>query len=112
RRFPRTEPARAPFVFWWRGGRAGSSLRPMKNLHEPAVAAEMRARLSRVQPGSPALWGKMNVAQGLAHMANALEMALGDDKPPRMFAGRLFGRFVKRLVLRDESPLKRNTPTA
>lgn len=84
----------------------------IKHLHDPDVGAEMRARVSRVQPGTPALWGKMNVSQALAHMANALEMALGDDRPPRMFAGRIFGRFVKGLVLRDESPLKRSTPTA
>jgi hypothetical protein len=84
----------------------------MKHLHDSSVAADMRARLSRLQPGTPAHWGRMSAPQAVAHMANALEMALGDQKPPRMFAGRLFGRFVKRLVLRDESPLKRNTPTA
>jgi hypothetical protein len=84
----------------------------MKHLHDPAVAAEMRGRLAHVQPGSPPLWGKMSAPQALDHMSRALEMALGDQKPPRMLAGRLFGGFVKRLVLRDESPLKRNTPTA
>jgi hypothetical protein len=84
----------------------------MKHLHDPAVAAEMRNRLAHVQPGAPALWGKMSAPQALDHMSRALEMALGDQKPPRMLAGRLFGRFVKKLVLRDESPLKRNTPTA
>jgi hypothetical protein len=84
----------------------------VKHLHDKSVAADMRARLSRLQPGTPAQWGKMTAPQALAHMANALEMALGDDKPPRMFAGRVFGRFVKRLVMRDDSPLKRNTPTA
>jgi hypothetical protein len=72
----------------------------------------MRGRVARLQPGTPALWGKMTVAQALAHMAASLEIALGDQKPPRMFAGRIFGRLVKRIVLRDESPLKRNTPTA
>lgn len=84
----------------------------MKHLHDPVVAADMRSRLSRMTAASPALWGKMTAPQAVAHMANGLEMALGDDKPPRMFAGRMFGRFVKRLVFRDESPLKRNTPTA
>src|SRR6478735_803760 len=84
----------------------------MRHLHDSAVAAEMRSRLARLQPGTAALWGKMTVAQALAHMAAALEIALGDQKPPRMLAGRLFGRVIKRLVLRDESPLKKNTPTA
>jgi hypothetical protein len=84
----------------------------MKHLHDSAIAADLRARLSRLQPGTPPLWGKMSAPQALAHMSGSLEMALGDEKPPRMFMGRVFGRLVKRLVLRDESPLKRNTPTA
>jgi hypothetical protein len=54
----------------------------------------------------------MTVSQALAHLSGSLEMALGDQKPPRMFAGRIFGRVVKRVVLRDDSPLRRNTPTA
>jgi hypothetical protein len=84
----------------------------MKHLHDPLVAADIRARLARLQPGARAQWGKMAAPQALAHMSAALEMALGDQKPPRMFAGRLFGRFVKRLLMRDDSPLKRNTPTS
>jgi hypothetical protein len=84
----------------------------MKHLHDSSVAAGMRGRLARLEPGTAAHWGKMTVAQALAHMATSLEIALGDQKPPRMFVGRVFGRFVKRIVLRDESPLKRNTPTA
>src|SRR4051812_24420311 len=83
----------------------------MKHLHDPAVAADMRARLSRLQPGASAHWGRMTVAQALAHMSAALEIALGDRKPPRMWLGSIVGRFVKRIVLRDGSPLKRNTPT-
>ena len=84
----------------------------MKHLHDSPVAADIRARLARLQPDARAQWGTMTVSQALAHLSAALEMALGDQKPPRMFAGRLFGGFVKRLVMRDDSPLKRNTPTA
>ncbi len=84
----------------------------MKHLHDPALAADVCARLERLQPGATALWGRMTVSQALAHLSSSLEMALGDQKPPRMFAGRLFGGLVKRVVLRDDSPLKRNTPTA
>jgi hypothetical protein len=84
----------------------------LKHLHDPALATEMRVRLARVQPSATAQWGRMTVAQALAHMAATLEMAVGDQRPPRMFIGRFFGRAVKRLVMRDDSPLKRNTPTA
>ena len=84
----------------------------MKHLHDPGLAADVRARLAGLQPSAAAQWGRMTVSQALAHMSGALEMAVGDQKPPRMFAGRVFGGFVKRLVMRDDSPLKRNTPTA
>ena len=84
----------------------------LKHLHDPRLAADIRSRLARLRPDAAAQWGTMTVSQAVAHMSAALEMARGDDRPPRMFAGRLFGRLVKRLVIRDDSPLKRNTPTA
>jgi Protein of unknown function (DUF1569) len=38
-------------------------------------------------------------------------MALGDKNPPRAFAGRLLGWIVKPLALKDDAPMRRNTPT-
>jgi hypothetical protein len=84
----------------------------MRNLFEPAAVQEIRDRLGRLRPDSKPQWGKMNVAQAMAHVANALENATGDATPPRMFVGRIFGRLVKKLAIGNESPLKRNTPTA
>src|SRR3954463_8906345 len=84
----------------------------MKNLFEPETLKEIRDRVGRVRADSTPQWGKMNVAQAMAHLANAMENATGDARPARMFLGRIFGRVVKRLAIGDESPLKRNTPTA
>jgi hypothetical protein len=83
-----------------------------KHLHDSTLAAEVRSRLARLQPTAQAQWGRMSVSQALAHLSAALEMAVGDQKPPRMLAGPFFGGVVKRVVMRDDSPLKRNTPTA
>ena len=52
----------------------------------------------------------MTVAQALARVAG-LEMGLGDERPRRSVAGRLFGPLVKRLALRDDEPMRRNSPT-
>jgi hypothetical protein len=41
-----------------------------------------------------------------------LGWAVGDIVPPRMFIGRLLGRFVKPLALGDDKPLRRNSPTS
>lgn len=83
----------------------------MKNLFDGTSAAELDARISRVQPEAQRQWGKMTAAQALAHCSNGLEMALGERRPSRLFIGRLIGSFVKRLALRDEAPFKRNSPT-
>jgi hypothetical protein len=84
----------------------------MKNLYEAARVEEVKQRLAQLRGDSARLWGKMNPAQALAHCAAAMEMAVGDTVPPRMFVGRIIGRIVKPLVLKDDEPLKKNTPTA
>jgi hypothetical protein len=53
----------------------------------------------------------MNVGQALAHCAAALELALGERRPPRVLIGRLFGWIVKPLALGNDAPMRRNTPT-
>jgi hypothetical protein len=83
----------------------------MKNLFEPATAAEVKARLAQLRPDSERLWGKMNVAQAVAHCCGGLEMALGDSRPKRVLVGRIIGRVVKPLALGNDEPIRRNTPT-
>jgi hypothetical protein len=84
----------------------------MKNLYEAARVEEVKQRLSQLRADSSRLWGKMNPAQALAHCAVAMEMAVGDTIPPRAFVGRLLGRIVKPLALKDDQPMKKNSPTA
>jgi hypothetical protein len=84
----------------------------MKNLYDPASAAEVRARIASLSPASPRQWGRMTVAQALAHLAASLEWAVGDQRPPRMMLGYVFGPIAKARTLRDEKPIPRNTPTA
>ncbi len=84
----------------------------MKTLFDAATAAEIKGRISRLEPSSARQWGKMNVAQAMAHCAISMEWAVGDSFAPRMFAGRLFGPLVKSRVLKDDAPIGRNAPTA
>ncbi|MGH9741528.1 MAG: DUF1569 domain-containing protein [Candidatus Acidiferrum sp.] len=84
----------------------------MKNLFESARVEEVKERLARLRPETVRQWGKMNVAQAMAHCATAMEWAVGDKRPPRMFLGRIVGRMVKPKVLENDEPLRRNTPTA
>jgi Protein of unknown function (DUF1569) len=84
----------------------------MKNLFEATRVQEVKDRIALLRPESERLWGKMNVAQALAHCSLAMEWAVGDSTPPRMFLGRILGRIVKPMALRNDAPLRRNSPTA
>jgi hypothetical protein len=84
----------------------------MKNLFDPATAAEVKQRIGTLAPISPRLWGKMNAAQAVAHCSIPVEWALGEVTPPRMFLGRIVGTIIKPLILRDDKPMRPNSPTA
>ena len=83
----------------------------MKSLYEPSTAEEVKARLNTLTPETQRLWGKMTAAQMLAHCANAMESAVGDRQPSRLFIGRILGPLVKPGFANDK-PLHKNGPTA
>jgi len=84
----------------------------MKNFFDSAKVDEVKQRIARLRPDSPRQWGKMSAAQAMAHCATTMEWAVGDSFAPRMFAGRILGPMVKSRVLKDDAPMRRNTPTA
>ncbi len=84
----------------------------MRNLFEAATAEELRNRIRQLRQDSERQWGKMNPAQTLAHCSARIEMAMGQIRPSRALIGRLIGRAVKRVALREEEPMRRNSPTA
>jgi hypothetical protein len=49
----------------------------MKNLFQPETIVEIVSRIDKVQPTSPRQWGKMDVAQMMAHCSATLDMASG-----------------------------------
>jgi Protein of unknown function (DUF1569) len=82
----------------------------MKNLFEPATVTEITDRMAHLRAGSERNWGKMNVAQMLAHCSAWMEMALGLTSPRRSLIGRIFGTIAKSTILNEE-PIRRNMPT-
>lgn len=84
----------------------------MKNLYEPITAQEIRDRLVLLQPDSERQWGKMNVAQAVAHCATSMEWAVGDREPDRMYFGRILGVLIKPFVVGNDKPMRPNSPTA
>lgn len=82
----------------------------MKNLFETEAVKEIQQRIEKLQPNAQRLWGKMEVAQMLAHCSATMEVAVGEKTPPRMFIGRILGGFFK-AHFSDDKPLKKSTPT-
>lgn len=84
----------------------------MNSVYDPERIAELDSRIRSLRPDAERQWGKMTLPQAVAHMAIGFESALGDVEIKRLFLGRLIGGFVKRMVVNDDKPLQRNSPTA
>ena len=80
------------------------------HLLQPQAYNDMLRRLNQLSAESQALWGKMDVAQMMAHLTAALEVAMGDEKATQTLLGRLIGSVTKRQVLTNGLP--KNSPTA
>ncbi len=81
------------------------------NLFDSNVYAEIKTRINNLTSGSIRNWGKMNVAQMLAHCKEAFKVPLSDTPLPRMLLGRLLG-FIAKSKLHNNKPWGKNLPTA
>ena len=82
----------------------------MKNLFQREAIEEVSARIDKLQPATQRQWGKMDVAQMMAHCSASLDMASGRLNTPRAFVGRLIGPFFKSVYTNDK-PFSRSSPT-
>ncbi len=83
----------------------------MKSLFDKGSYEEIIRRMNALTPDMQRQWGKMEVAQMLAHCKEAFKVPLSDKKIPRMFMGILLSWIVKS-KLYNEEPWKKNLPTA
>lgn len=83
----------------------------MKTVFDPVVRAELISRINTLNENSAAQWGKMNVYQMLRHCAQWEEWMHSKQQHKQAFVGKLFGKMALRNILKDDSPLRHNTPT-
>lgn len=83
----------------------------MTNLSTEAGQREIIGRIEKLSADSKPVWGKMNVAQMLAHVQGPLEVAIGRMQLRPMFIMKLLGGAIRKGLLNDK-PVKRNNPTA
>lgn len=79
---------------------------------DPTIRDEIIDRIYLLNQNSKAKWGKMNVGQMLTHSILWQEMIFGRMHCKRVFIGRIFGRMALKNVLKDDKPLRRNSPTS
>jgi hypothetical protein len=84
----------------------------MKTVLDAGTRDELLARLDSLNENCNAQWGRMNVYQMVKHCTRWDDMMLGNIKVNRMLLGKLFGKTALKTVLKDEAPLRKNSPTA
>jgi hypothetical protein len=82
----------------------------MMDLFDNRTAADILQRVDRLAASAPRQWGKMDVAQMLAHCSATLEVATGQRFPPRTFLGRILGPLFRASYV-GPKPLGKNSPT-
>lgn len=82
----------------------------MKNIFNQLHTEEILNRIDKLSPNSKPQWGKMDVAQMLAHCSSFQDIAMGNSFPARGWLGILIGNFVKPIFYNDK-PLAQNMST-
>lgn len=84
----------------------------LPNIFTEPVVHQLSGRINKLTSGTQPVWGKMNVAQMLAHCNVAFELAYDNIHPrPNAFARFILKAFVKKMVV-GEKPYARNIRTA
>lgn len=72
----------------------------------------MVERIGKLQPNSKAVWGKMNIAQMLAHCNVSYELVYENKIPKPSGIKKLFLKFVIKPFVVGEKPFRKNGKTA
>lgn len=85
----------------------------MKTIFDSLTREELMIRINRLNENNTAQWGKMNLYQMLKHCTIWDEWMLGKNKTvyKQAFVGVLFGKIALKSVTKDDSPLRKGTPT-
>jgi len=67
--------------------------------------------INNLNENSTAQWGKMNIYQMLKHCTLWEEWISGKEKYKQGFVGRLFDKLALKGLMKNENPMRRNSPT-
>ncbi len=84
----------------------------MKNIFDTKDTREIIGRINKLTPETQHLWGKMNVAQMLAHCNVAYELVYTDKHPKPKGLKKFMIKLLAKNIVVGPRPYKRNTRTA
>ena len=70
----------------------------MPTIFDPNDARAIQARIARLAPGTPALWGRMSAPQMVCHLTDSCKVALGDT-PTTLKPGILSNPIARWLII-------------
>ncbi|AIQ42126.1 DUF1569 domain-containing protein [Paenibacillus sp. FSL R7-0297] len=82
----------------------------MNNIFDLSHSKEILVRIDQLMQSTQPQWGRMDVAQMLAHCSSFQDIAMGKSHSPRSWLGMLIGKFAKPIFYNDK-PLPRNMST-
>ncbi len=82
----------------------------MKALDQPECVRELGARLARMRPDTPRLWGKMTAPQMICHVSDAFLGVMG-EKPMEVPCGFSMWPVIKYLALYAPMQWPKGVPT-
>ncbi|MDF5689606.1 DUF1569 domain-containing protein [Aquirufa aurantiipilula] len=85
---------------------------PYPSIFSPETSQQLFDRIDALHPHSPALWGKMNVAQMLAHVCVPYEQIKGENTQQPPWYMKLILKIFLTKILTNEVPYQKNSPTA
>jgi Protein of unknown function (DUF1569) len=88
------------------------SLMALPNIFNTTTVQDLTDRINQLQPTTAAQWGKMHVAEMLAHTNVTYEMLFSDKHPPAKGLMKwILKTFIKKGIV-NEVPYKKNSGTA
>lgn len=84
----------------------------LPNIFEKKITDQIIDRINQLTANTPPLWGKMGVAEMLAHYTVSYEMVYTDKHPkPNFLIKLILKSFIKKAVT-NETPYSKNSTTA
>ena len=85
----------------------------LPNIFTQSVSDKLIDRINHLTSTTTPVWGKMTVSQMMARCNVSYEMAFEDKHPkPNFFMGFILKTFIKKALVDDVTPYKKNSPTA